>query len=47
MSLKNRSKSTDVVASVKHNFMHKFKGKANFVSKEGVLCILFKNSEEE
>lgn len=42
MSFKLRSRSSDSVALVKQTFLEKFKGKSNFITKEGVVCILFK-----
>lgn len=41
-----RSKSERAVAAIQTNFLSKFKGKTNFVSKEGVMCILFKEEEQ-
>ena len=45
MSSKIRAKS-DFIKNVKNNFMEKFKGKTNFVAKDGVLLVLFKQEEE-
>lgn len=43
-SNKIKSKS-DFVRNVKDNFLQKFKGKTNFVTKEGLIVVLFKPEE--
>ena len=40
-----KSKSERAVAAVHSNFMQKFKGRSDFVSKEGVVCLLFKDPQ--
>lgn len=46
MLIRFRSKSERAVATIHHNFIEKFKGQSDFVSKQGVICLLFKDSKE-
>ena len=38
---RRRARSEATVGHIQNEFMLKFHGKANFVSKEGILCLLF------
>lgn len=40
-----KSKSERAVAAIHSNFVEKFKGRSDFVTKEGVICLLFKESQ--
>lgn len=40
-----KSKSERAVATIHSNFIEKFKGRSDFVSREGVVCLLFKEPQ--
>ena len=46
MRTKSRAQSTQSVTSITGKFLERFKEKTNFVSKEGVVCILFKLKDD-